>query len=180
MAFSNWCSDQACGDDNVRLQLYESVFSPRRPVWKEFSTIGEWKGYWKTRPEWHGMEGEALRLDVGGAGGFYQAFKLWCKAEAAGDDKYRMELIETLFPVRKRRWAQFVTLEDWVGHFEARSEWHGLSTKEIQLDRNGGHGFYQAFSKWCRIESAGDEGKRRALLRAVFPPRGKTRWIFED
>lgn len=181
-AYSNWCRTESAGDERRRLGLYETLFPSSKPAWSAFRTIGEWSDYWKTRPEWHGKTGEELRLDAGGAGGFHQAFKKWCKKEAAGDEAVRIQLVETLFPVLQYQWSLLnSTLEDWVEHFNARPEWHGLSTSEMQLEaESGGHAFYQAFKNWCKKEAAGNEAKRRALRHAVFPPRGKNRWTFED
>lgn len=182
VAYATWCKKEAAGDERRRLGLYETLFPSAKPEWSSFQTIGEWSDYWKTRPEWHGKTGEELRVDSGGAGGFYQAFKKWCKKEAAGDEAERVRLVETLFPVLKNKWSLlYDSLEGWVGHFNGRPEWRGLSTKEMQEEvGSGGYAFYQAFSKWCKKEAAGDEAKRRALRHAVFPPRGKNRWTFED
>lgn len=67
-------------------------------------------------------------------------------------------------------WKDFTTIEKWKAHFDEHPEWHGLSTYDMQKDKNGGGKFYQAFSKWRRKESKGDEVERKRLTESIFAP----------
>lgn len=177
-AFSRWCKSEAAGDATRRRELMETLIPPGHNPWKRFSTIGEWAVFFASRPEWQGMSTGELRAAKGG-NAFYVAFKAWCRKRSDGDERARREMMSEVLVPRYRSWDRFACLADWIGYFSTKPEWHGLSTEEIALVGHGG-AFYQAFLKWCKAESAGDEAKRRALMRSIFPPRGKNRWRFED
>lgn len=177
-AFAKWCKAEAAGDKTRQRELMETLFPPAHNSWKRFSTIGEWAAFFGSKPEWRGLSTGDLRATKEGDA-FYVAFSRWCHERSGGDESAKRELMSQVLVARYRSWNRFSSLDDWVRHFSTMPEWHGLSTEEIQ-NAEGGRAFYQAFAKWCKKESAGDEAKRKALVRTVFPPRGRNRWRFED
>lgn len=167
-AFSVWCRKESAGDEPKRKALMESVFPAKRNDWSSLGTVEDWKAYRDARPEWAGLS-TAVLLSAEGGYAFYDAFRVFCVRESGGDEEARKRLSETLFPPRYRSWDDLETVEDWKAFHASRPEWAGLSTGGI-LSAEGGAAFYGAFSCWCRKRAAGDEAKRRELVREVFPP----------
>ncbi len=167
--FYNWCKKESKGDEVERKRLIETIFPPLRNSWENFTTIEKWKAHFDEHTEWHG-KGTDWIIKIEGGFGFYSAFSKWCKKESKGDETERKRLTEIIFPPLYSNW-DFATIEEWTAYFDVHPEWHEKGTGQIQKKEiEGGNAFYQAFSKWCKKVSKGDETERKRLMETIFPP----------
>jgi len=175
-AFTKWRKKSSANQEEFQ-HLLREVFISNSPIWKDFQTLEEWKREYEKHPEWHEKSRTEIKSGTDTlalASVYYYDFIKWAHATAGNNLRERERLIDEIFPRRIRSRKSFETIDNWIAEFNTHPEWHGKSTAEMQKDKKyGGDAFYQAFSKWCRDASLGDEDKRTTLIELIFPARQK-------
>ena len=166
---------------NIQKFLETEDSKPKKNWQKYFTTIDDWKLYFKLNPDWEGLNtGQITAVESGS--GFYRALTIWTKNQVKDlpeeeQKSRRKELIEQLFPPQQKDWSKFDTIEKWQ-EYMVQQGWQGLSTSQINTTVESGTGFYRALTIWTKnqvkdLPKQEQEFKRKELFEHIFPPQRK-------
>jgi uncharacterized protein YchJ len=161
------------GDKKLYKKITERFFSAKYMDRKDY-TMDDFEKEWQKHPEWHNLSTEQMANRMGitsGGNAFYKALTKFAKRESdRNKESYKLK-IEHFFPAMQKD-RRNNTLNDFIKEWNEHSEWHGLSTHQMQdkeCSKNGGRSFYMALQRYAERESRGDEKKRREIIEYFFP-----------
>jgi len=119
--------------------------------------------------EWIGKSIEEMQHDLNGGRAFYGALNRRANKLAKGDQKYKKELIRTIFPQLRKDWKFYETYKDWKREYDKHIDWIGKEVTVLRKDNKELHAFYLEFRKWAAKKSNGDKMYQKRLIRRIFP-----------
>lgn len=150
-------------------EIIESIFKPEfRQLPAKYNNVEEFKKEYESHPEWCGKSATEMDKDrKSGAHSFYYSLLYFSKKKYPKDKARRRETIKQVLPQKRKDWVIFKNINDYKFEYKNHPEWHKLTIRQLQKDKNGGSAFYSSLFYFLRRNYT-DTNKRRAILKEFF------------
>jgi hypothetical protein len=173
-ALLNFARNESNGNKKIQSNVIQQFFEPQLRDWSEFTTVEDFIEEYKKHPEWHGKSTFELQKieKKSGSAAFLAALYKFAKTKSEGNNKKQTQIINQVIEKKYQDWSLFKSVNDFINEYKKHPEWHGKSTGEITKDtKYGGYAFYAALRTFAKKSSKGNEEKRKAIIRSIFPER---------